>query len=178
MNQEYVDQQNIDPNMYAGQQLGFQNADPFLADEVNFTHRIITDEVKHDVLSVLDSLYLKKRTLEKIKSYLITGTTYELVVNNFPTKLDEQKEKVGFRYVRLWIDCQLSAVEAKYNDATYILKLIEIHHRTKLPRSAKGFERGKQKETITSSRVSTMQSNDRTEPKTGISRFGGKWRFS
>lgn len=163
--------------MQNNQSLGFQNVDPFMSDEINYTHHIITDDVKKDILDCIDHLYLKRRTLEKIKTYLTTGTTYELVINNFPTKNDEMKEKIGFRYVRLWIDNNLSAVEAKHNDAMFILKTIEIHHRTKLPRSARGFERSKQKETITSSRVSSVQPERTQEPKTGISRFTKGWSF-
>lgn len=146
------------------------DGDKFLTDEVNYTHRIITDDVKDDVLACLDSLMLKKRTVAKIKSYLITGTTYELVINNFPTNNDINKEKIGFRTVRLWIDNNLSALEAEHNDAMYILKTIEIHHRTKLPRSRSGFERGAQKTTIVKSHAYSGEEKPE-QPKTGISRY-------
>lgn len=150
--------------------IDYSDSDKFLADEVNYTYKIITDDVKADVLACLDSLMLKKRTVAKIKSYLITGTTYELVINNFPRDLDINKEKIGFRMVRLWIDNNLSALEAEHNDALYILKTIEVHHRTKLPRSRSGFERGAQKTTIVKSHA--INEDDKPEqPKTGISRY-------
>lgn len=172
--QDDYNQPQYDP-MMINNQLGYQNVDPFMADEVNYTHRIINDEVRADLEKRLEEAFLKRRTLEKIKTYLIAGTTFELVINNFPTKKEEDKEKLGFRYARLWIDANISAVENKYNDSSFLLKIIEIHHRTKLPRSAKGFERGKQKETITSSRISQMQPERTQEPKTGISRITKGW---
>lgn len=152
--------------------IDYAEADKFLSDEVNYTHRIITDDVKEDVLACLESMMLKKRTIAKIKSYIITGTTYELVVNNFPSTREMDKEKIGFRMVRLWIDNNLSAIEAEHNDAMYILKTIEVHHRTKLPRSFSGFERGAQKTSIVKSHTFNGENPSDKEPtKTGISRY-------
>ena len=46
-------------NQMASPDINYDNADKFLSDEVNFTHRIITDDVKVDVLDCLDSMFFK-----------------------------------------------------------------------------------------------------------------------
>lgn len=156
--------------------IGFGEGDKFLGDEVNYTKFIITDEVKEDIKAILENMFLTKSTVSKIITYLTMGSTYETVINNYSTS-DVQREKIGFRSVRIWLDNTLSGLEAKYNDAALILKAIEVHHRTKVLRSANGFERKTQKENIISSKSGVMRSESRPEPKTGISRITGNQRF-
>ena len=44
--------------MMMNNQLGYQNVDPFMADEVNYTHRIINDEVRADLVPDMAALVI------------------------------------------------------------------------------------------------------------------------
>ena len=156
--------------------IGFGDSDKFLGDEVNYTKFIITDEVKEEIKGILEDMYLTKATVSKILTYLTMGSTYETVINNY-TATDVNREKIGFRSVRIWLDNTLCGLEAEYNDAALILKAIEVHHRTKVLRSANGFERKTQKENIISSKSGIVRPEHQPEPKTGISRIAGNMRF-
>lgn len=168
--------ENLQANGQEG--LDYGSGNQYLSDEMRYTDGIIRDDV-HNLIEkekILDSLFLKRRTVESIRRLSVASTSFEIVLNNY-TERDVRKETMGVQKNTILMNVQLSNLEKKYIDADAITINNEVHHRTKVLRGKGGFERGIQKTNIVKSTAKSILGEKEKDPaKSGISRYvqGGR----
>lgn len=167
---EYLQQMREQQHAENFSRVDYGSGDKFLADEINYTADIITDDVYDRVRKEFGTLFLKKRTVAMIDRLMRATTTKEIVINNY-TYQDVMSEKIGVKKNTLYAMCNISALEKKYNDADLMLIYNNVHHRTKVTRGRLGFERGVQKTSIVKSHAYYDRGEQKEQPKTGISRY-------
>lgn len=166
--------QNLD-HRDPSENVGYANDSQFLSDEMKYTGDIIKDDLWEMVAKdYLNTLCLKKKTVEKLKSFLRVSTSFETVLNNYTTR-DIYRENLGLQLNSIYISLDISGLEKSYNDIDATLINNEIHRRTKVLRGRGGFERLVQKTNIVKSTAKSILGVPE-ETKTGISRYaqGGR----
>lgn len=153
--------------------LTYDSGNQYLSDEMRYTDGIIRDDV-HNLIEkekILDSLFLKRRTVDSIRRLSVASTSFEIVLNNY-TDRDVRKETMGVQMNTILMNVQMSNLEKKYIDVNAITINNEIHHRTKVLRGKGGFERGIQKTNIVKSTARSILGQGEKDPaRSGISRY-------
>lgn len=151
--------------------IGYGTNSQFMSDEMKYTEDIIKDDLWELVADgYLNSLCLKKKTVDKLKNYMRVSTSFETVLNNY-TDRDVRREKLGLQLNGIYLALSISGLEKSYNDVDAVIIANEIHHRTKVLRGKGGFERKIQKTNVVKTTAKSILGTQENDTKTGFSRY-------